>query len=504
MNIIGGIKKNLTEQNKKRFISYLKRNGLRASYYKVIEKLKWERSESGQPGGYLRTRPGEDELTRQRCTEFEYKYKISIVVPAYETETEFLRQMLKSVIGQTYSEWELCIADGSKSDSVQNVVMNMIGKTVDSRIGSKIKYQRLRENKGISGNTNAALRMATGEYIGFLDHDDVLCEDALFEVVKALNETAYKRGNITANKTMLLYSDEDKINEDMTEYFDNHYKPGFDIDLLRSNNYICHFLVVSSEVLQKTGGFLKEYDGAQDHDLIFRCVEQLKTENIRHIPKILYHWRAHEISTALNPDNKLYAFEAGKRAIEDHLKRMGVNARVMYTEHLGFFRVRYDPGELKYVTMTPGELALYDIEMIKSLPADAVMIIDEKIKAVNNDSIEELLGNMTRPETGAAGGKILTKDGRIDNAGYSFDSSGKLKPRFRGMNGHFSGYMHRASIQNETDRLDKSCVMIKKEALLEWLAEGGSMTETLKEFDAKRLGDKYVYVYDPFARFRRV
>ena len=296
----------------------------------------------------------------------------------------------------------------------------------------------------------------------------------------------------------------DKINEDMTDYFDYHYKPGFDIDLLRSNNYICHFLVVSSEVLEKTGGFLKEYDGAQDHDLIFRCIEQLKPENIKHIPKILYHWRAHEISTALNPDNKLYAFEAGKRAIEDHLKRVGLNARVMYTEHLGFFRVRYDPGELKYVSMTPGELALYDMEMLRSLPADAVMIIDEKVKPVNNDSIEELLGNMARPETGAAGGKLLTRDGRIDNAGYSFDSSGKLKPRFRGMNSHFSGYMHRASIQNETDRLDKSCVMIKKEALLEWMAEGGSMSETLKEFDTKRLGDKYVYVYDPFARFRKV
>ena len=503
MNIISGIGKNLTEQNRKRFISYLKRNGLKASYYKVIEKLKWEKAESAYSTTYLKSRPGEDELTRQRCTEFEHKYKISIVVPAYETKTEYLKQMLNSVIRQTYPEWELCIADGSKSDAVQHVVMNMIGKSVDSHIGSKIKYQRLRENKGISGNTNAALSMASGDYIGFLDHDDVLTEDALFEVVRALNETAYKSGNITANKTLLLYSDEDKINADMSDYFDCHLKPDFDIDLLRSNNYICHFLVVDFDIVKKTGGFLKEYDGAQDHDLIFRCIEQMESANIRHIPKILYHWRAHEVSTAMSPDSKLYAYESGKRAIEDHLKRLNIKAKVLYTEHLGFFRVKYEPGELKCVSMTPGELALYNADMLENLPADAIMVIDNKIRALNKDNIDELLGNMTRQEVGAAGGKILTKDGKIDNAGYSYDETGKLKPRFRGMNGHFSGYMHRASIQNETDRLDKSCVMIKKKALIEWLSENDNTIDLEKEFNVNRLPDKYIYVYDPFAKFRK-
>ncbi|HAG68790.1 MAG TPA: hypothetical protein DCL38_02320 [Lachnospiraceae bacterium] len=501
--MLKGIRKKLTEQNKRRLLSYLKRNGLKASYYKVIERLRWEKAESALGSAFIKSRPDENELTRQRCTEFEYRYRISIVVPAYETNTVFLRQMLQSVIKQTYPEWELCIADGSKSDSVQSVVMNMIGKSVDSHIGSKIKYQRLRENKGISGNTNAALLMATGDYIGFLDHDDVLTEDALFEVVKALNETAYKSGNITANRTLLLYSDEDKINEDMSEFFDSHFKPDFDIDLLRSNNYICHFLVVESDIVQKTGGFLKEYDGAQDHDLIFRCIELMKKENIRHIPRILYHWRAHEISTALSPDNKLYAYEAGKRAIEDHLKRMKLKARVMYTEHLGFFRVKYEPGELKCITMTPGELALYNADMLRELPADAIMLIDSRVRTVNRDDINELLGNMVREEVGAAGGKILTKDGKIDNAGFSYDESGKLRPRFHGMNGHFSGYMHRASIQSRTDRLDTSCMMLKKQALIEWLSDDNTI-DAEKEFNKNGLPDKYIYVYDPFARFRKV
>ncbi|MCR4655837.1 MAG: glycosyltransferase [Lachnospiraceae bacterium] len=502
MNLLEGLVQNLNDQNRKRFVSYLKRNGFKASYYKVIEKLKWERAE-GNGSDYDKQKPDEDELARQRCTEFPYKYKISIVVPAYETNTAFLKQMLSSVLKQTYTEWELCIADGSKSDNVQNVVMDTIGRNNDQLIGSKIKYQRLRENKGISGNTNAALSMANGDYIGFLDHDDVLTPDALYETVKALNDTVYKSGNITLNRTHLLYSDEDKINEDVSRYFDTHIKPGFDIDLIRSNNYICHFLVVSSEVIKKTGGFLKEYDGAQDHDLIFRCIEQLDPSNIRHIPKILYHWRAHEVSTALSPDNKLYAYEAGKRAIEDHLKRCGLKARVLYTEHLGFFRVRYDPSDLRYISMTPGELALYNADMLESLPADAIMLIDSKVKPIGSDCIEELLGNMVREEVGAVGGKLLSKDGRVDNAGFMYDDSGKLKPRFKGMNSHFSGYMHRASIQNRVDRLDKNCIMLKKSALMEWLSDGNSL-DLKKDFNKNRLPEKYIYVYDPFAKFRRI
>ncbi len=490
MNLLDELGDKFSRQNRRRLKSYLKRNGIRSTYYKVIERLKRDRMESNYSSLFLKSRPDENELTRQRCMEFPMKYKISLVVPAYETDPSFLRQMLGSVIRQTYAEWELCIADGSKSDVVQNVVMEMIGSCKDERIGRKIKYQRLRENKGISGNANAAISMAGGDYIGFLDHDDVLTVDALYEVVSALNDSAYRRGNVTRNHTLLLYSDEDKVNEDMTNYFDYHEKPDFDIDLLRSNNYICHFLVVSSEIIHKTGGFLKEYDGAQDHDLIFRCVELMEPKNIRHIPKVLYHWRAHDISTAANPDSKLYAYEAGKRAIEDHLKRQRLSSKVLYTEHLGFFRVKYDPGDLKCIEMTGEELSIYNIEMLRALPADAIMIRDARLEPLSKDYKEELLGNMIREEVGAAGGKILYKDGRIDNAGFILEEK-RLKPRFRGMNGNYSGYMHRASIQNEVDALDKSCMMVKKQALIDSLDEGGESAR------------RYISVYDPFARFRR-
>ncbi|MBR2275789.1 MAG: glycosyltransferase [Lachnospiraceae bacterium] len=491
MRLLDEFSDKFSRQNRRRFRSYLKRNGVRSTYYKVIERLKRDKAESNYSSQYIKSRPDENELTRQRLVEFPMKYKISIIVPAYETDPSFLKQMLSSVIRQTYTEWELCIADGSKTDTVQNVVMETIGSCKDERIGRKIKYQRLRENKGISGNANAAITMATGDYIGFLDHDDVLTVDALFEVVSALNNSAYRRGNVTRNHTLLLYSDEDKVNEDMTRYFDFHGKPDFDIDLLRSNNYICHFLVVAADIIQKTGGFLREYDGAQDHDLILRCIELMEPRNIRHIPKVLYHWRAHDISTATNPDSKLYAYEAGKRAIEDHLRRQKLSGKVLYTEHLGFFRVKYDPGKLKCIEMTGDELSMYNEEMLRALPADAIMIKDAKLEALNKDYLEELLGNMIRDEVGAVGGKILYKDGRIDNAGFVFDENRRLKPRFRGMNGNYSGYMHRASIQNQVNSLDRSCMMVKKQALLDSLSEST---------EAER---KYVSVYDPFAKFRR-
>ncbi len=504
MSIIGRISKNLNEQNKKRLLSYLKRNGFSATYYKVIEKLAGEKAETSYHHLSVKTAADEGERSRQRETAFPHTYRISLVVPAYETNAVFLDQMLHSVIHQTYTDWELCIADGSKTDTVQNVVMEAIGSCGDPLIGGKIKYQRLRENKGIAGNTNAALTMATGDYIGFLDHDDILTEDALYEVMRALNETAYRSGNIIQNTTWMLYSDEDKVNEDMSRYFDYHSKPDFDIDLLRSNNYICHFLVVRRDVVEKTGGFLKEYDGAQDHDFIFRCAELMDPAHIRHISKVLYHWRAHDISTALSPDNKLYAYEAGKRAIEDHLKRMNLKARVMYTEHLGFFRVRYEAKGLRFVSMTPGELGLYTADMLKDIPADAIMVMDNNhVKPINKDYPDELLGHMAREEVGAVGGKILSKEGRIDNAGFSADENGKLKPRFRGMNGHFSGYMHRASIQNRVDALDQNCVMIRKKALIDWLTEQGT-EYPVPENGVIKMPKPYICVYDPFAKFRRI
>lgn len=192
---------------------------------------------------------------------------------------------------------------------------------------SRIRVQELKENLGIAGNTNAALAMTEGEFAGILDHDDLLAPNALYEIALALE----KDPELDA-----VYTDEDKVTTDLSEHFQPHLKPDFNLDLLRSNNYICHFFVARQSVIRKAGGFRQEFDGAQDHDFIFRCVEE--AGKIGHVPEILYHWRTHKASTADNPASKMYAFEAGRRAIEAHLKRTGTEGTVTHTPDLGFFR----------------------------------------------------------------------------------------------------------------------------------------------------------------------
>lgn len=172
--------------------------------------------------------------------------------------------------------------------------------------------------------------MHPDEYVALLDHDDLLAPNALYEIVKVINNK---------EDADVIYTDEDKVTADLKEHFQPHFKPDFSEDLLRSNNYICHFFVAKREIVNEVGGFHPEFNGAQDYDLIFRCTE--KARGIYHVPKILYHWRTHKASTADNPASKMYAFDAGKRAIEEHLKRVGEKGEVSHTKDLGFYRVKY-------------------------------------------------------------------------------------------------------------------------------------------------------------------
>lgn len=469
----------------------MKRNGVRNTMYKLSERLVRDKEEADYGEEFMRNAPSKEELMTQKNHVFPIQYKISILVPTYETDRVFFDQMIDSVIAQTYSNWELCIADGSKSDKVKNAVMETIGRSTDPSIWGRIKYQRLPENKGISGNTNFAMSMATGDYITLLDHDDILTPDALYEVMTALSAGNYKEGNIDDNNIKIVYSDEDKINADLTRYFDHHRKPDFDIDLLRSNNYICHLFVVEASVAKKTGGFLTKYNGAQDHDFIFRCVEQVSREQIYHISKVLYHWRAHESSTADNPEAKLYAYEAGKAAIEDHLERMGLKTTVEYTAHLGFFRVKYEDSGIGYIQMTKEQFDALTPEEIEELDTELIMIRADEVIPLTDDWLKQFAGYFARPEVGAVGGKVYDRRMKIDSAGYTKNmASGEMIPNYRGMNGHYSGYMHRASIQHQVDGIPLDCMMIRKKAL--------------KFEDTISMSKDYVIVYDPFVEFRRM
>ena len=302
------------EKYAKKGLRYWKSQGSAAMVGKVVSKVKTASTrEIPYQKWIVRHLPGSKELEKQRRTKFEYQPKISIVVPLYKTPEKYLRQLVDTVKAQTYPNWELCLSDGSGADSPIRKLLESLASS-DERIKVIFHEKPLQ----ISENTNAGIEAATGDYIAFADHDDELTPHALFQCVKALNENRDIR---------ILYSDEDKMSMDGHKFFQPHFKPDYNPDLLCTVNYICHLFVVDREIISQVGMLRKEFDGAQDYDFIFRCVETVKPEQIYHIPRILYHWRCHEDSTAENPESKTYAFEAGKRAIEEHIREPGSTQR---------------------------------------------------------------------------------------------------------------------------------------------------------------------------------
>ena len=236
----------------------------------------------------------------------------SIVAPLYRTPEKYLEQLVKSVQEQTYGKWELCLSDGSGQSSPLEGYLNQLEQREH-----RVKVIRHDTPQKISENTNAAIQKATGDFIVFADHDDLLAPDALYECANALRQHP---------KTELIYSDEDKVSMNGKRYFEPHFKSDYNPDLLCSMNYFCHLVVVKRSLMERTGLLNGEFDGAQDYDFVLRCTEH--TQNIYHIPKVLYHWRAHENSTAENPESKQYAFEAGRRAVEAHYLRRNLPAVV--------------------------------------------------------------------------------------------------------------------------------------------------------------------------------
>jgi len=289
----------------KKVVRTIKNNGIKGCIQKV--KNLYQNEEKKQYYKWIKKNtPTKKELKQQKNYKFGQKPKISIVIPLYNTPKKYLLELIKFVQKQTYSNWELCLADGSTKP------LDYLTKVVEK--DERIKYQILKENKGISGNTNEALKLATGDYIALLDHDDLIPINSLFEIVKAINENP---------EAEFLFTDEDKfIDIKKKTRYEPNFKPDYAFDTFTSYNYICHFSVFKKELMDKLKGFNEQFDGSQDYDLILRAVENAK--QVVHIPKILYHWRVHPSSTAGNAEAKPYCFEAGKNAVQAHLQRKGL------------------------------------------------------------------------------------------------------------------------------------------------------------------------------------
>ena len=488
------------------------------------------------------------EIRYQRAHEFVYQPKISIVVPLYNTPYKFLDELIGSIQNQTYDNWELCLSDGSGIDSPLESILKEY-EVKDARI--KVAYNQ--RTLCISENTNCALELATGDFVAFVDHDDLLAVNALYECVSELNSNP---------AIEIIYTDEDKIDMSSKEHFMPHFKSDFNMDLLRSMNYISHLFFVKKEILKQVGILRKEYDGAQDYDLILRCVEQAKI--IYHIPKILYHWRAHQNSTAENPGNKIYAFEAGKRAIEAHLERCGIRGVVSMGQDLGLYRVQYLIEKEPVVSiLIPNKdhkedlerciQSLFDVSIYKSFEiiviengsveestfqyyeqlcnshdnvkvvtwvandgfnfsalnnfgaayanGEYLLFLNNDTEILKKDAILEMVSHASRKEVGAVGARLYYPDGTVQHAGVIVGLGGIAGHAFKDFPRQNGGYFYRSFCIQDYSAVTAACMMMSKKLF----DEIGGFDEKLKvafnDIDLCmeiRKRDKLI-VYTPYA-----
>ena len=548
---------------------YLKRHGMKQFLIRLTERFQQEDIDYETWFGL--NKATEKELQEQRKNPPEHGPLISIVVPVYRTPEIYLREMMESVMEQTYGNWELCLADASprgeqlrqdlkkiKGRKTRDAVMKIPnGDTELTSVireyqlkDSRIRYEILKENKSIAENSNAAMEMATGDFVGLLDHDDTLEPNALYEVARKICED---------DRVDVVYTDEDKINSKGTKHLTPNMKPDFNLDLLRSNNYICHLFVVRRILMEKVGGFRKEFDGAQDYDFILRCTEE--AEKIAHVHKVLYHWRTHEKSTSDNPESKIYAFHAGRRAVESHLQRLGIQAEVEETCDLGYYRVKYPvTGSPMVSILIPNkdqlqtlkkclksiwektEYTNYEILIIENNSTEketfefykkidgrhhvrvlywdkefnysainnfgAAQAKGEYLLLLNNDTevitkgwMKELLSHCQRPEVGMVGAKLYFPDNTIQSAGTIIGMGGMADHAFVNMDRKKSGYMHRASIQVDMSGVTAACAMVKRSVYEEVHGLEENLTVAFNDVDLglKIVTAGYLIVFDPYA-----
>lgn len=465
-------------------------------------------SECTPPAEYRRWiakfEPSAADLARQRTHRFARTPKISVVVPVYNPPAEFLEAMIASVREQTYPNWELCLADGASTASHVRPILEKAA-AADSRI----KVVFLEANGGIVGNSNAAVELATGDFVALLDHDDTLAPFALFQVVYAAN--AHPDADF-------LYSDEDKL-DTRGDRVEPNFKPDWSPETLRSRNYICHLTVLERGLLSRVGGFRPGFDGSQDYDLVLRATEQAR--QIVHIPQVLYHWRMHAQSTAFAKGSKNYAYDAGKRAVADHLRRTGVDASVHDGPILGTYQVIHhlraqplvsviipnkDQPEMlarcvdslarssyaNYEVLivengsTRPETHAYYAELRKQPHArvlewtkpfnyaavnnfaashargELLLFLNNDTEAINPDWLEAMVKLAVQPGVGAVGAKLYYADDTIQHAGIVVGMGGVAGHSHLFYPRHAGGYMQRLRITQNVAAVTAACLLMPR------------------------------------------
>ena len=433
---------------------------------------------------------------------------ISVLLPVYQTPEQWLRRCIESVLAQVYPNWQLCIADDASPDAR---VVGIAQEYADN--DRRIQVLRRETNGHISEASNSALEMATGDFLALLDHDDELRPHALLEIAEA----------ITADPGVaLVYSDEDKLDAEGRR-FDPYFKPDFDPDLLRSQNYVCHLTAIRSDLVRAVGGFRKGFEGSQDHDLILRCTERLQPPQVRHVPKVLYHWRAIPGSTALSRKAKDYASSAGARAVGEHLARQHPGARVEELNH-GHFRVRWPlpplPPKVSLIVPTRDKIDLLKVcvesilerstypdfelvivdnqsvepETIEFLAAVArcqrvrvlrydapfnyssinnwavarcdgrvIGLVNNDVEVITPDWLQELVSQAMRPDVGAVGAMLYYPNDTIQHAGVVLGVHGVAAHLYAGMPRGYPGHGGRARVAQSLSAVTGACLVVRRE-----------------------------------------
>lgn len=460
-----------------------------------------ERHAPGQAG---------QELARRRIAGFAHRPQVSLLMPVYNVDPEWLERAIDSVRVQWYENWELCIVNDC---STRQDMLEYLGSVHDP----KIKIRHLRKNKNISGATNEAARMASGEYFALMDNDDELSPDALYEMISAVN----------AHDADLLYSDEDFIDID-GQLINPHFKPDFSVDLLLSHNYITHLLMMRRSLFEKIGGFNSECDGAQDYDLVLRATET--TNRIFHVPKVLYHWRMSEQSTSMDADSKPAALAAAHRALEDALARREVKAEVLDANIPHFFRIKRalleDPpalvsivipfrdkpellrmcvgsilerttySDFEVVGVSNNSEGLSTFEAMRELEARDprvrfvehnipfsfsrlvnfgvskargrhVVLLNNDIEILSWEWLQAMLEHSQRPEVGAVGAKLYYPDNTIQHAGIVVGIGGYAGHAHKHFDGNATGYFNRLNVVQDVSAVTGACLMVKRGLFLD-------------------------------------
>lgn len=529
------IKKTFRVLKNEGFTNFAKKAAISITGTEKIRYKKWiEENESALHPNSL----------RQEIEKCSIKPKISVVIPAFDPPINILLEALSSVEKQIYQNWEIVVVDASENEKIKEILKRKFIKN------SRVKIKFLGKNLGISGNLNEGLKICTGEFIGFLDHDDMLSPTALAEVVKSLN----------TNKDLdVFYSDEDKINLNGDRY-KPYFKPSWSPELLLSYNYINHFLVVRKKLLDELKGFRKEFDGAQDYDLVLRLTS--RKINVVHIPKILYHWRATLSSTSTDLAVKNYAIEAGKNALVEYLKRIGQKGGIEKTQYPGIYRTKMDLNqqpkisiiiptkdkveilqnclrsiekssyknyevvvvdngskekktldyldEIKKKTNTkilkfsePFNFSKINNFAVKNTNSEILLFLNNDTQVINEDWIESLLEFAQLNHVGAVGAKLFYRNGRIQHAGIVLNLGGGFAGHpFALSEGQSTGYFGRlVSVQNYL-AVTGACLMVRREIFEEVGGFDEKLALAFNDVDLclKIYQKGYLNVWTPYAK----